>query len=163
MLENGILWWQLWDWKLCRCFDWMLQSLWLSTWWRLRHSVKKFSDLKVDIRELSFSIYVVSVFAVSALELHVLSRYPGNRQNDRQNDRMTDRMTEWQTEWQNDRQKHQQTTICLCCACAPRHNDTLEAQKVQCPGPVRTLVYKYPVSPMTLNHMRIIKPFNLWK
>ena len=27
-------------------------------------------------------------------------------------------------------------------------NDTLEAQKAQCPGPVRTLVYKYPVSPI---------------
>jgi len=40
---------------------------------------------------------------VSALELHALSRYPGNRQNDRQ--------------------KHQQTTVCLGCACAPRHNN----------------------------------------
>ena len=30
-------------------------------------------------------------------------------------------------------------------------NDTLEAQKAQCPGPVRTPVYKYPVSPMTLS------------
>jgi len=39
---------------------------------------------------------------VSALELHALSRYPSNRQNDRQ--------------------KHQQTTVCLRCACAPRHN-----------------------------------------
>ena len=38
----------------------------------------------------------------------------------------------------------------------PVHNDTLEAKKAQCPGPVRTLVYKYPVSPMTLNHMGII-------
>jgi len=35
-------------------------------------------------------------------------------------------------------------------------NDTLEAQKAQCPGKVRTLVYKYPVSPMTLNHVCII-------
>jgi len=42
---------------------------------------------------------------VSALELHALSRYPGNRQNDR----MTGR------------QKHQQTTVCLHCACTPRH------------------------------------------
>jgi len=32
-------------------------------------------------------------------------------------------------------------------------NYTLEAQKAQCPGPVTTLVYKYPVSPMTLNHV----------
>ena len=40
---------------------------------------------------------------VSALELHTLSRYPGNRQNDRQ--------------------KHQQTSVCLRCACAPRHNN----------------------------------------
>jgi len=32
-------------------------------------------------------------------------------------------------------------------------NDALEAHKVQCPGPMRTLVYKYPVSPMALNHM----------
>jgi len=47
---------------------------------------------------------------VSALELHALSRYPGNRQNDRQ--------------------KHQQTTVCLRCTCAPRHkNKLLHAQQ----------------------------------
>jgi len=28
--------------------------------------------------------------------------------------------------------------------------------KAQCPGKVRTLVYKYPISPMILNHMCII-------
>jgi len=39
---------------------------------------------------------------VSALELHALSHYPSNRQNE------------------TDRQKHQQTTVCLHCACA-RH------------------------------------------
>jgi len=27
-------------------------------------------------------------------------------------------------------------------------NDTLEAQKAQCPGLVRTLLYKYPFSPI---------------
>ena len=42
----------------------------------------------------------VPICAVSVLELHALSRYPGNN-----------RMTE-----------HQQTTVCLRCACAPRHN-----------------------------------------
>jgi len=43
---------------------------------------------------------------VSALELHALSRYPGNRQNDRQ--------------------KHKQTAVCLHCTCALRHNDQWE-------------------------------------
>jgi len=40
---------------------------------------------------------------VPALELHALSRYPGNRENDRQ--------------------KHQQTTVCLHSVCAPRHSN----------------------------------------
>ena len=43
----------------------------------------------------------VPICAVSALELHALSRYPGNRQNDRMTDRNTD----------------------SCCACVPRHNN----------------------------------------
>jgi len=34
----------------------------------------------------------VPICAVSALELHALSRYPGNRQNDRMTDRNTNRL-----------------------------------------------------------------------
>ena len=64
---------------------------------------------------------------VPALELHALSRYPGNRQNDRQ------------TEHQ-----HQQTTVCLHYACAPRHNDreTLEQ--------ILRLAFKLPLSVVKL-------------
>ena len=41
--------------KPCQRFNWMLQSSsGPKYWWRMKHSVKRFSDLKVGIRELFF-------------------------------------------------------------------------------------------------------------
>ena len=63
---------------------------------------------KVVVEDIQKAIENMALYPfvhVSALELHALSRYPSNRQNDRQ--------------------KHQQTTVCLRCACAPRHKNKL--------------------------------------
>ena len=60
---------------------------------------------KVVVEDIQKAIENMALYPfvhVSALELHALSHYPGYRQNDRQTE-------------------HQQTTVCLHCACAPRH------------------------------------------
>ena len=64
-MEKRVLWYQVWDQITSLTFQLnakviitLHQSSSLPPWWRLKHSVKispRFSDLKVGIRELSFS------------------------------------------------------------------------------------------------------------